>query len=264
MPLGVDKRIDSTGPQAGHRRPATGRHRGADDSARQTGESGQAELDRGRHKLLGRAVAVLRPKAAAGSGAVADHGVSVTPSRFGAPERFRHARVGTAKREALIVVVPTLGRPVDFPGLEGAVRSYCAHLPGHFADVRIDVVVEEACAASEEIAELARQLRRVHVVTIPNKHEAPGTTGFKARAQQFAHEVRVAEGEVRDDIRVLHMDEGAVIRAGGGCSVDSSLRPDLGVVVLKRGQGPAESSEVASAGLWPWRGSSLAALVTRN
>lgn len=110
-------------------------------------------------------------------------------------------------RDALVVVVPTIGRHDTYPALERSVLSFVEHLPVFFTHFRADVVVEEGCEATEKIARLAAMHPQIRVVTVPRAYRTPGGTRFKARANHFAHQLRIADGEARDDVWVLHMDD---------------------------------------------------------
>ena len=101
-------------------------------------------------------------------------------------------------QEMLVVVVPTIGRRDTYPALERVVRSFCRELPRLFLHLRIDVVIEEACQARDEIMGLASP--SVRVITIPGDYQTPNGTRFKARANHYAHTLRLAEGEARDDV----------------------------------------------------------------
>lgn len=113
--------------------------------------------------------------------------------------------------DTLIVVVPTIGREDTYPALERSVVSYCRYLPGRFPDMRVDIVTEEGCAAAARIDELARRYSRVRVVTVPKAYQTANGTRFKARANHYANEVRIKEGEARDDVWVLHMDDDTAV-----------------------------------------------------
>jgi egghead protein (zeste-white 4 protein) len=167
-------------------------------------------LDRGRHSWLGWAVTFWWCLPVGGS-VVGICGMLAARRRISAYGRLWDSRVVLASRDTLLVVVPTIGRPDTFPALQRVVRSYCAHLPGYFADVRVDIVTEEGCGAEQEIEELARHFRGVRVLTVPAGYHTPGGTRFKARANHYAHEIRIAEGEARDDVWVLHMDDDTAV-----------------------------------------------------
>lgn len=113
--------------------------------------------------------------------------------------------VAAVDDELLLVVVPTIGRIDTYPALERVVASYREHLPALFRRLRIDIVIEENCLAREAILALAGPL--VRVVTVPAAYTTPAGTRFKARANHFANELRIAEGEARTDVWVLHMDD---------------------------------------------------------
>lgn len=109
--------------------------------------------------------------------------------------------------EMLVVVVPTIGRADTFPALERVVGSYCRELPRYFRRMRVDIVIEEICEQREKIDGLASLYDLVRVVTVPHNYETVKGTRFKARANHFAAELRREEGEARDDVWVLHMDD---------------------------------------------------------
>lgn len=124
--------------------------------------------------------------------------------------RLRAARRAGPTRtvhETLVVVVPTIGRWDTLPALERVVRSYTEHLPPYFPALGIDVVIEEGCAAQDAILALGRASPLVRIMIVPSSYGTPAGTRFKARANHYAHERRIAEGEARDDVWVLHMDD---------------------------------------------------------
>jgi egghead protein (zeste-white 4 protein) len=134
-------------------------------------------------------------------------GVSRTRKRLRASAERWDGHGPTRTGEPLIVVVPTVGRDDTHPALERSVRSYISWLPPCFPHMRVDIVVDEGCEAEHRIKELAAEADRVRVVAVPADYRTPNGTRFKARAAQYAHEVRIHEGEARDDVWVLHMDD---------------------------------------------------------
>jgi egghead protein (zeste-white 4 protein) len=109
--------------------------------------------------------------------------------------------------ELLIVVIPTIGRHDVVSALERVVASCCRHLPAQFARWRIDLVIEEDCEARSHITWLAARHTAVRIVEIPRDYRTPRGTRFKARANHYANLLRLADGEARDDVWVLHMDD---------------------------------------------------------
>ncbi|MGW4028351.1 glycosyltransferase family 2 protein [Streptomyces sp. NPDC004838] len=112
-----------------------------------------------------------------------------------------------AEQDFLIVLVPTIGRHDTYPALERSVISYVDHMPEYFPYMRVDVLTEEGCEAAESIDRLAAQNPLIRVVTVPKAYQTPNGTRFKARANNYAHELRIEEGEALDDVWVLHMDD---------------------------------------------------------
>jgi egghead protein (zeste-white 4 protein) len=118
-----------------------------------------------------------------------------------------------AHEDFLIVLVPTIGRHDTYPALERSVLSYVNHLPGYFPYLRVDILTEEGCAAQADIEALAAAHPLMRVVTVPKAYQTPNGTRFKARANHYAHELRIAEGEALDDVWVLHMDDDTAVGA---------------------------------------------------
>lgn len=131
--------------------------------------------------------------------------------------QLRRRRTATAIRESpervddlLIVVVPTVARFDNLVALDRVVRSFLQQLPERFSHVRVDVVIEEGCAGSDDVARLANH-PGVRVITVPRRYSTPRATRFKARANHYAHELRARDGEARDDVWVLHMDDDTAV-----------------------------------------------------
>lgn len=127
--------------------------------------------------------------------------------------RRSHAEVTDPEaivNDLLIVLVPTVARRDTLIALERVLLSFLHHLPARFAQVRVDVVVEEDCECAAQVARLAAQ-GPIRVITVPRGYRTARGTRFKARANHYAHERRVAEGQARDDVWVLHMDDDTAV-----------------------------------------------------
>lgn len=123
--------------------------------------------------------------------------------------------------DKLIVVVPTIGRHDTYPALERSVISYCRYLPAYFPHLRIDVIAEEGSEALSRIYALGERSPIVRIVVVPKHYQTRAGTRFKARANHYSHELRIMEGDVRDDIWVLHMDD------------DTAVGPDTSMSIVK-------------------------------
>jgi len=121
----------------------------------------------------------------------------------------------------LVVVVPTIGRHDTYPALERSVLSYIAYLPACFPNLRIDLVIEEGCEAGPRIFKLAARSPLVRIVTIPKSYRTPNSTRFKARANHYAHELRIRDREDSHNVWVLHMDD------------DTGVGPDTAVAMAR-------------------------------
>lgn len=112
--------------------------------------------------------------------------------------------------DLLIVLVPTVARQDTLIALERVLLSFLQYLPARFAQVRVDVVVDEGCEGAADVARLADQWP-IRVITVPRGYRTARGTRFKARANHYAHEQRVAEGQATDDVWVLHMDDDTAV-----------------------------------------------------
>jgi beta-1,4-mannosyltransferase len=121
----------------------------------------------------------------------------------------------------LVVVVPTIGRHDTYPALERSVLSYIAYLPACFPSLRIDVVIEEGCEAGPRIFKLAARSPLVRIVTVPRSYRTANGTRFKARANHYAHELRIRDREDSHNVWVLHMDD------------DTGVGPDTAVAMAR-------------------------------
>ena len=121
----------------------------------------------------------------------------------------------------LVVVVPTIGRHDIYPALERSVLSYIAYLPACFPELRIDLIIEQGCEATARISKLAARSPLVRIVTVPKRYRTPNGTRFKARANHYAHELRIRDREVGHNVWVLHMDD------------DTGVGPDTAVAMAR-------------------------------
>lgn len=121
----------------------------------------------------------------------------------------------------LLVVLPTIGRHDTYPALERSVLSFIRHLPRCFPFMRVDILIEEGCEAEARIVLLGERSPLIRVIAIPRRYRTPNGTKFKARANHFSHELRIYEGEDRDDTWVLHMDD------------DTGVGPDTAVAMAR-------------------------------
>jgi egghead protein (zeste-white 4 protein) len=112
--------------------------------------------------------------------------------------------------EALLVVqVPTIGRLDVMPALRRVVASMENAFPANFSHWRVDVVAEESSEARAELEALRSD--HVRILYVPAEYSTPGGTAAKARANCWLDGIRQAEGESRDDVWVLHMDDDTAV-----------------------------------------------------
>lgn len=105
----------------------------------------------------------------------------------------------------LIVVVPTIGRWANLAALRRVVSSFTRYLTPYFPQLRVDIVADEGCEAEDALAQLESD--QVRVIMVPEAYSTPAATAHKARALQFAQELRREDDEGQDGIWLLHMDD---------------------------------------------------------
>lgn len=142
------------------------------------------------------------------------------------------ARRSLAKRDAatspapchdlLVVQVPTIGRRDVIPALRRVVASMEESLPTSFTHWRVDVVAEETSEAKDELESLRSD--NVRVLYVPAEFETPGETQAKARANCWLDQLRQQEGESRDDVWVLHMDDDTAVGFDTGEEIARFIR----------------------------------------
>jgi cellulose synthase/poly-beta-1,6-N-acetylglucosamine synthase-like glycosyltransferase len=153
----------------------------------------------------------------------------------------------------LIVVVPTIGRWDTRPALERVVRSFCEILPAYFPRLRIDLVVEEGCEAVESIAALADG-RRVRLLVVPRHYRTARGTRFKARANEYANALRIAEGEATESVWVLHMDDDTAVGVDTADALAGFIGREQsgGAAGLHLAQGVLTYPRELAANRWTW------------
>ncbi len=115
--------------------------------------------------------------------------------------------------EALVVVLPTVARADTYPALERVVSSIRLHFAPVFKNLRIDVIVEQDCEAMTQVTQLALRETYMELIVVPGSYQTANRTLFKARANQYALEMRAGAGENRDDVWLLHMDDDTAVGA---------------------------------------------------
>lgn len=121
------------------------------------------------------------------------------------------AAIPRVDEELLIMVVPTIGRRDTLPALERVLASSQHFLSTGFSEYRIDVLIEASCECRQEIRAVVDSTPCARTIVVPGNYRTPNGTKFKARANEYARCLRNAEGEARDDVWVLHMDDDTAV-----------------------------------------------------
>jgi egghead protein (zeste-white 4 protein) len=137
----------------------------------------------------------------------------------------------------LVVVVPSIARRDTIPALRRVIESLCTWLPSSFSNLRVDIFIEEGAEGASEVVAMAAESQLVRVVTIPSHFIAPNGSLFKGRANHFAHLLRIAEGEARPDVWILHMDDDT--------GVSASTTESLAAFILGQGADGPDRRDLA-------------------
>lgn len=128
---------------------------------------------------------------------------------------FWSAPLPSRQDDLVVITVPTIGKYQILPALRRSLASHASSFPAWFSNFRIDVVIDEGCEAAADIHQLVAGLNGVaRVITVPANYCTPNGTRFKARANQYANELRQRDGTARPDVWILHMDDDTGTSAG--------------------------------------------------
>lgn len=184
-----------------------------------------------------------------GSALIGLYGALRTRSRL----RMWQQPVTPVGDEMLVVVVPTIGRDDTYPALERSVRSFCDYLPEHFPRLRVDVLIEEGCEAQLRILRMIGHKPLARAVVVPAEYRTPYGSRFKARANHYAHEQRLRDGEARDDVWVLHMDDDTAVGADTSREIARFIHAQSGAERPKHlAQGVLTYPRDDSVNRWTW------------
>jgi beta-1,4-mannosyltransferase len=136
-------------------------------------------------------------------------GVEKRPWSRGRQKASRSSFSGQTNR-LLVVTVPTLLVPSNFPALQRVLLSLIVHLPRHFTRFQVDVITEGGVSQDflqEWLDEIGDASRPIRIVNVPADYQTPNAARFKTRANQYAMEARRAAGENTADAHVYHLDD---------------------------------------------------------
>lgn len=138
----------------------------------------------------------------------------------------------------LIVTVPTLLAPGNFPALQRVLLSTLVNLPRHFTRFRIDVVTEgdvDDGPLRSWLASLEAVGEPVRIVNVPATYRTPNGAKYKTRANQYAMETRRRAGENTSSVYVYHLDDDTNIGADTAASLAEFIEHNGGRYLLAQG-----------------------------
>ncbi len=135
----------------------------------------------------------------------------------------------------VIILIPTVARADTLPALHRVVTSVLTHAPTNLADFRIDVVMDEGAVGIPEIQKRYAQVPHVNLVIVPASFRCANGSRHKARANQYAMEVRRAAGENTSRVFVYHLDDDTAVGPDTIASIAEFIAQDDGTFHLAQG-----------------------------
>jgi beta-1,4-mannosyltransferase len=137
--------------------------------------------------------------------------------------------------EKVIFIVPTVGRRDVAGALRRVIDSILIEAPSLVPNMRVDVVLEADAEILSELEQLYGEEPRVRLLVVPRDYVTPNGSLFKARANQYALDVRTEEGESREDVFVYHLDDDTSIGPDTIASIAEFISQDDGTTHLAQG-----------------------------
>jgi hypothetical protein len=145
----------------------------------------------------------------------------------------------------VIFSVPSVCRSDTLPALVRVIDSVLRHAPRNLADFTVEVVVDEVAdggpdprgrgKALLELQERYAGTGEVQIVVVPRSFRTPNGTLFKARANQYALELRRGAGRNGADTYVYHLDDDTHVGADTVASIAEFIHLHHGRYYLAQG-----------------------------
>jgi egghead protein (zeste-white 4 protein) len=159
--------------------------------------------------------------------------------------RVRLSRFPGRSERHVIFSVPSVCRPDTLPALVRVIESVRRHAPRNLADFVVEVVIDEvgdgtpaASGRREATLELLGRyagVPEVRVLVVPRGFRTPNGTLFKARANQYALELRRRDGRGTADTYVYHLDDDTHVGADTVASIAEFIHLHHGRYYLAQG-----------------------------
>lgn len=116
----------------------------------------------------------------------------------------------TWAKQQVIFLIPSICRENTIPALCRVIDSIIEYAPKHLKNWRIDIVTEEGAAGLTTIKQIYSSVQ-IRILVVPKNYQTPKKTKYKARANQYALEIRRNEGENKNNIFVYHLDDDTAV-----------------------------------------------------
>lgn len=113
--------------------------------------------------------------------------------------------------QLVIFQIPTVARFDTLGALDRVVASVADAAPAHCNQWRVDIVTEATAEALSELRQRWGHHPQVRIVVVPTAYQTPQGTRFKARANHYAHEARLADNEATERVWVYHLDDDTAV-----------------------------------------------------
>ena len=107
----------------------------------------------------------------------------------------------------LHIVIPTVGTSGVMSALNRVITSIYDYSPEYFDEFTVDVVIDEHSPCQEEIGKALEERKNARLITVPAGFRCPNGAVAKARALEYAKEVRRKSEQSKKDEFVYHLDD---------------------------------------------------------
>lgn len=149
--------------------------------------------------------------------------------------RLKVSEFNTPVKNKVIFQIPTIGRKGNLPALFRVVDSIIRWGPKLLPNLRIDIITEEKSDGTDSIQKKYLQENLVRVLVVPAEYKTKNGTKYKARANQYAVEIRRKEGENTKSDWIYHLDDDTAVGSDTISSIAETINKDTGRYHLAQG-----------------------------
>ncbi len=135
----------------------------------------------------------------------------------------------------IVIVIPTVCRYDTIPALRRVINSVVEYAPRNLTVWRADVIVDEGSEALVQLQTFVAEFEHVRIIVVPREFTTPRGTHAKARANQYALEIRRVEGDNNGQTYVYHLDDDTHIETDTASSIAEFVQLHHGTYYLAQG-----------------------------